>query len=1507
MSKTITSTLSCVLLMLLMSLGVQAQLPLGIVAHREHDSRPVDNSLFARRDAMQRQLIAERRSGQVHTPRLTLPSNQRKMPFTTTAGAKFQGTLLADFSWPEYEPKYGIYEITSASPDLNCIYLDTEGIMYAEYGSAIIGNTYYLVIGYDFGGYGTIYVKYVFDIAKMQFDGQSSELIPNQDLSYLSWTNTPYDKVTKRAYGYFYTSDGQSLEFCKMDYATLNRTKIADPTHLFMVMAIDEADGQLYGIDSQGDLYKINKSNGEETYVGGTGLIPSNFHQAAAIDSRQGKLYWAFLEEDLTSGLAEVDIHNADAFKCYEFDNIVQFGDLYLTASGVDDYSPSMVEDLTWTCNATNPNLIDLSFTMPTLTNNGTQQLGSDLRYVVKLGDNEVASSTASPGERMMVTLEGLPVSQPLRLGICAANSVGEGGMVYVDAWAGFDTPAAPENVHLDIDAEGNASLSWTASTTGMHGGYVRPGSIRYHVYLEPGDELLTTTEATTYTAHYTPDRLQYLYFAVDAFTDDFPTPSVKTYSNKAALGEYITPAYELRFDDTEKIDSYWSVVDGNNDGNTWAFEPVLKLMRIATGLRGNNDWMLSPPLYLEKGKQYTVEFDASTAYGGKMSMAYGLASNPNPASYTQLLGTTAIAPDVPTTYSALLIVEETGVYRIGLQETASSGIYTELYRFSISAGVGFDAPAAPTDLTATAAPEGALGATISFTTPTLTLNGAPLTQIDCMQIFREGVLIGTIDQDVAPGQALSFTDNTVTEMGTTSYSVRAVNAAGIGATASANVYIGFDSPINPVSVTLSDNANGTVTISWQNSTIGKHGGFVDVTKVVNTLYKVENNQLSGKIVTLTGKSSYTYTANLEGDPAWFYIGVTAKDDEGEESEATLGRLIKGTPANIPIEESFANQQIHESRFWWGTPLEGTANWALSSSSADGDKGSMMFTSKADNDKAVVGTRKITLQGSVGAKLFFKFYSSPASTGSLTIQVDRGQRGNIDDVATYDMATVNAEGGWQQATIDMSGYATEKYIIIRFVASAPKAGVTVGFDDFRLGDFLSEDLEIDADIPPTLLAGQHADIKVGVSNLGTLTSSDFTVLLTLQGKKLGEASGTGLEASGHKEFVFGFDPDITMKGEVALTAQVDYAADQQSNNNSVTKSIVVGNYPTTAINDLAAEESGPNLHLSWTNPQEPVKAIQTVTDDFEGYEPWLTKFEPWTCIDGDGGLTGAIFSGASYPKQGTAFSFVIFTPNNITGKATQQIPQLTPRSGHQYASAIYSVDPATNYVLGQDNWLVSPLLPGIPQTITLYVKTMNTSYPNAQVEMWYSTTGATQECFSKIGDTYLISDVNEWTKIEVALPMGTTHFALRDITSSNDAFMLMVDDATFTSIGESDMAICGYNVYVDGHLHTTIEGQRTACDIGPLDDGQHQVQLTVRYGEQSGQGTAWLESELSNVATASTAIETITVADADRREVTVYSTSGAVMAEGLHATRHLPKGIYIVKVKASGEVLKMEK
>ena len=1478
-------------IMLIFVMNAHAQLPLGLLTQRECNSKGSDNSLFAQRERQQRQLVLGRQAGNIHTPRLTIPTGQRKMPYATTAGAVFRGTLLANFDWPTNRPQYGIYEVSSAGPDLNTIYLDNEGIMYAEYGSAIIGDNYYMVIGYDYGGYGTIYVEYKFNLAKMEWDGAGSKLIPNQDLKYLSWTNTPYDEETQFSYGFYYTSDGYSLEFCKMNYASLYRIKISEANRIYSVLAIDNRDGQLYGIDSQGDLYKINKENGNETFVGSTGITPSSYHQAAAIDSQQGKLYWAFVETDFTTGMAEVDLRTGDAFKCYEFDNTVQFGDLFLISSGVDDYSPSMVEDLSWTTNSTNPNNIDLSFTMPELTNNGGEMLGDDLMYVVKSNDQQVVSGPAKPGERKTITLEGLPTGQSLRLGVLAANSVGEGGTTYTDVWAGYDSPEAPPSVTLDIDATGNVQLTWEPSVKGMHGGYVVPGSIRYHVYSEPDGQLVSTTESTTYTTQLTPTDLTYLYYSVEAFTDDFPAPSDKTYSNRAALGEYITPAYEVTFNDMNVIEPYWTIVDANKDGDTWYFENTFHIMRIPIGSYGSNDWMLSPPLYLEKGKKYDVEFDASTSYGGKMRMAYGPVNETNPARYTELLGTTSIAPDDPMTYATQFSVEETGIYRIGLQEVATIGIYTELYRFRIGDAMDFAAPRAPSDLTATAAPQGAMGATITFTTPTEAINGETLTQLDYVVIARDGIDVGTIDSDITPGKTISFFDESPTKSGMAKYSVRVANAAGLGETATTNVYIGFDNPSQPIYAQLIDNGNGTVTISWENSTTGVNGGYVDLSQVENSIYRVENSKLTEKLATITG-TSYTTTADLGGDPAWFYLAVTAQGDNDEESNATLGHLIKGDPVGIPLSESFANQQIHDSKFWWATPVEGNNNWGISALSADGDGGSMMFTTQTATDKAVVGTRKVSLKGNNNPKLFFKYYNLRNSAATLVVQIDRGQHGTIDDVATYEMGTTNPDGGWHQEFIDLSNYVEDDYIIVRFLASATKSRTLLGFDEFDLRNDIPDDIAVAIETPPTLLAGQQSDIPVTVSNLGMTPTGEYTVRLTvLHGDTetlIGETTGTGLAPNEPCVYPFTFHPITTMTGEVLLHAEVSYAADMNPYNNSVSEKMVISNYPNIAINDLAGNSDGQFVNLSWTTPQEDVRTLRPITDDFESYDPWDTNFNPWSCYDGDEGLTGAIFNGVSYPGQGTAFSFIIFKPNGIVGNATTQVPTLTPRSGNQYAATIYSVNPSTNEVTDQDNWLISPRLPGLLQTITIYAKTMSPDYPYAKVDLLYSTTGNASSDFMKLGETYRLNDPNQWKRIDVTLPQGTTYFAIRDITTEDDAFMLMVDDVSYITQGENTMEVTGYNVYVDNNLYSTIEGKRNDYQIGPLGDGDHSIQVSLLYGDEK------LESDLSNVASVSTDISTIDVSAIKGLDVTIYSTGGALIAKGRQATRHLPKGVYIV-------------
>lgn len=64
-------------------------------------------------------------------------------------------------------------------------------------------------------------------------------------------------------------------------------------------------------------------------------------------------------------------------------------------------------------------------------------------------------------------------------------------------------------------------------------------------------------------------------------------------------------------------LDDGWEVIDENNDGYTWYSEvdPDTKNYRgvgyiaYISSNRTHADWLISPPLYLEAGKEYTISF----------------------------------------------------------------------------------------------------------------------------------------------------------------------------------------------------------------------------------------------------------------------------------------------------------------------------------------------------------------------------------------------------------------------------------------------------------------------------------------------------------------------------------------------------------------------------------------------------------------------------------------------------------------------------------------------------------------------------------------------------------------------------------------------------------------------------------------------------------------------------------------------------------------------------------
>ena len=1078
-----------------------------------------------------------------------------RMPMST-AGSSFRGCVINDANWQGNQMDYGLYDLTPSNGDYSPYFIDdTLKVMHADLGSTIIGNHYYFVTGYSVNGI-IFYIRYAFDLEEMVYEN-ANMAVPGQSLSYLSWTNTPYDEVTGKSYGLFFTEDGNNLEFCSMDYVTMTRETICSPNHVYMVMAVDQSDAQLYAIDVDGNLYRINKATGAETYVGATGLHPSNYRQAAAIDAAVGKLFWTYILNDNSCGVAEVDLGTAETYKMHEFDRVVQFGDLYNIAHGVEGAAPAKVENLVWNYNEANYENIDLAFTMPTMTNDGTKKLSGQLTYSVMYGETVLAQGTAVPGGKVATTIGDLPQQQVVKLTVFASNNMGKSMEQEIEVWAGIDIPSTPSDVNLSVDGE-NVLLTWSAVTAGAHGGYVDAENIAYVVKKQPEGVVKTTTTDTSFGESIDVTQLDYITYSVEAVTEGVGA-SQPAFSNRVKVGEYLPTPYVVTFGSFYEVDGYWDVIDANNDGVTWEYAGDSKSMSVASSNLKANDWLLSPPIYLESGSGYTIHMRALTSGNGVMSLAYGMQGATPPNGFTTIIDATALPSTMEeTTLEGSMVPLESGVYRFAVRVTENtlSGS-TELKRFSVSAPSKVMPPKAPTDFSVTAGEKGELSATVSFVTPLQATDDSNLGQLSSVEVMRNDQVIATF-RNIGVGETVTYEDKTVPSDGKYVYSAR-VSAYGVpGEVASQEVYIGVDKLAPPVDVTFVDNGNGTATLRWTNSQTGANGGYVDATEMDNKVYAasfdtsslplpynaatiMDQCHLDEMMALLKGRRSYTEAIDMEGEPGWVLRAVTTvayyelpeppdtipepgdqipvfdegavitngsdilangfamlDDDMVESEKASVAFLIKGTPVTLPMTEHFANQQVGESAFWWTRPLVGTTSWQLSAEALDGDGGAVTFVAKDAEDEALLGSRKISLKGSNHPVLSFDYKGGVDCSTMLAILVDRGQQGVVDTLSEIYVDELNEATGYERAYIDLEPYLDDDYIIIQLVAKAEKAGDKVTIDNVEMHNMPSYDLAVDAIVPKMMMTGSTADFIVNVTNYGTQPSGDYTVSLTAE-------------------------------------------------------------------------------------------------------------------------------------------------------------------------------------------------------------------------------------------------------------------------------------------------------------------------------------------------------------------------------------------------------------------------
>ncbi len=203
------------------------------------------------------------------------------------------------------------------------------------------------------------------------------------------------------------------------------------------------------------------------------------------------------------------------------------------------------------------------------------------------------------------------------------------------------------------------------------------------------------------------------------------------------------------------------------------------------------------------------------------------------------------------------------------------------IYEIANTAAAG--APAVATNFVVTPGANGALSAVLTWTNPSTTTNGAALTSLTGVKIYRDGDSIYTLT-GVTIGGTATWTDNSVTA-GNHVYMVKGYNADGDGSAANANAWVGPDVPAAPTAVELTAAGNDGQ-ITWVAPTTGLHNGyFTGVTG-----YKIVRNP--GAVVVEANFNGTTYLDTTISAPGMYSYTITSLNASGEGGSTTSNEVL---------------------------------------------------------------------------------------------------------------------------------------------------------------------------------------------------------------------------------------------------------------------------------------------------------------------------------------------------------------------------------------------------------------------------------------------------------------------------------------------------------------------------------------------------------------------------------------------------------------------------------------
>lgn len=864
-----------------------------------------------------------------------------------------------------------------------------------------------------------------------------------------------WDPTDGKIYGQYSIEGKRKLAI--VDYLGNSLTPVGDCGNYYG-LSID-ATGQMYGIDNVGDLYKIDKANGNATKVGPTGVNPNpRYSQSMTFDVKTGDLYWAYMGDagnDLTySRLYKVDTTKGTATLVTEFDDQQEIFGLGVMPAVAKDNAPGYANDIKIEMNGADT-AGTISFTLPSYTYMG-DDLSGEISWTVYANDNVIAEGKGETGTSVNKDIV-LP-NGDVTVSVVCSNAEGDGPEAVLNQWVGEDYPLAPVNVKLSVDENtGLFSLAWDAVTAGQHGGYIDPSKISYTVTRNPdktavAKDIKSLSFRETITEPDIPVGYSYEVKAINGFRESDPG-----HSNTVPFGKGFEVPYFQQFDDKSSLDLFL-VKDGNNDGSSWEWSKHrTQTAYIFTGTDNpapQDDWLITPGIDMKAGNRYELRYTvcqnmSSGRFFDVMEVKFGTGVDPQEYKMAE---EQFISFGTQEEHRITVSPEKDGYYHFGFHALSDcvKGLSIAIDDMSIDVLPNDNAPAKVENLSIKTS-QGTAPVTIKFNMPTKRVNGKDLDKLTKVEVWRNTSELVKSLEIPEPGKLVTITDNKGAK-GMTTYSIVAYNDAGIGERLEQNVYLGLDLPGAPENITLTDNLNGGLKLTWETPTEGANGGYCDPNNMTYNIYKVIDGRAVGYRENVKGNE-----LNIDVQDGYYaqdqtlaIYAVQAVNSAGDGDAYVSTEVIVGKPYLYPFVESWVNGNARWDM--WYRMSNGTNGWQPEVNySSDNDGGCMAFDADRDGDMSYVCFGKVAMQNAINPKLIFEYFINPGNPMSIQPQINKAFSGEFASADTIDFSDAQGQAEWREAVIDLNDFKDLPYISIRILGKGCTAN-PLFIDNLRIMD-----------------------------------------------------------------------------------------------------------------------------------------------------------------------------------------------------------------------------------------------------------------------------------------------------------------------------------------------------------------------------------------------------------------------------------------------------------------------